>query len=232
MKPSPAHRISHHRSQDVSVLSDGLALRAHLRTPAGAGALVIVLEDGAPEELLARALAAAGLAALRIDPAQHAGDFADDDGIAATDRRCARLCDILTWVGTRAELADRPVVIAAVGANGTAAVIEAARRPDLVRAVALLDSAPAGAGPWLNRLRAPVLAASRLAAPEAIIPWLAAQLAARTETALPDEDAARAESAVCKRSARPGNRDARRATRSDLDDRFDTRFDPRFDPQE
>ena len=168
MNSSPAHRNESRRSHDVSILSDGIALRARLHTPPGASALVVLLEDGVPEEALARALAAAGFATLRVDPTQHTSDFQDADALAATDRRCARICDVLCWTGTRAELAGRPVVLVATGANGAAAVIETARRPDLVRALALVDSTPTGAGPWLNRLRAPVLAANRVAEPDGI----------------------------------------------------------------
>ncbi len=220
MKPSPAHHSHHDRIQNVSIISDALALRAHLRTPPGTEALVVILEDGMPAEPLARALALAGFATLRIDPAQHADDFDEDDPLAATDRRCARICDILNWVGTRAGLVGRAVVIAAFGKNGAAAIIEAARRPDKVRALALIDSTPAGAGPWLKRLRTPILAASRVAAPEALLPWLAAQLAARvTDNPLPAGAAPGAfpeTTAICTRSAPPGNRPPRQTLRSGL----------------
>jgi hypothetical protein len=220
MNSSPAHRNDSRRSRDVSILSDGIALRARLNTPPGASALVVLLEDGVPEEALARALAAAGFATLRVDPAQHTSDFQDADALAATDQRCARICDVLCWTGTRAELAGRPVVLVAFGANGAAAVIEAARRPDLVRALALVDSTPTGAGPWLKRLRTPILAASRVAAPETLLPWLAAQLAAH----MPDRqtppdavsDVSPGISPICTRSARPGNRPSRQTLRSGL----------------
>ncbi len=157
------------RTRGVAIRSEGRVLRGRLRIPAQARGILLLLDDVAASVDLARALGGLGMASLAVDLGEPEPANASN---GTPDGRCSRLFDVLQWLCVQPKISALQIGFFARSLNGAAALIEAARRPDVVQGLALQEAILAGAGPWLNRLRIPILrAADGIEAP-VLATWL------------------------------------------------------------
>lgn len=215
----PVKKNGGSRTRNVFIRSEGRALHGLFKVPTPPFGVVVLLGESASSTDLARGLGEAGIASLAVDlfAPEEAGEEIRDPMIQNIDGLCSRLFDVTQWLCGRPETRALPLAYLARGLCGSAAVIEAARQPALVKGIVLRDAILASAGPWLPRLRIPVLRAGRDYNPVALAEWFA-QLSRETpETREPGERAAPAGTehkapllrTRCKRTARNPYRPAR-----------------------
>lgn len=198
------------RALNVAIWSDGRPLHGLLRVRARARGIALLL-DIADALGLVRALASAGFASIAIELARAEAPEGEAPAIAEL---CSGLFDATQWLRTRAETRGLPQVCIASGPSAAAAVIEAARQPDLFKGLVLREAALQDAGPWIGRLRVPVLYAKDHAGSDDIVAWLLknpAESAQRTPIEMPDPSLGRRN---CGRDARALFRELRAARRS------------------
>jgi putative phosphoribosyl transferase len=151
---------------DVMIPIRGIDLAGALTVPADASGVVLFAHgtgssrNSSRDERIARAFEDRGLATLRFDlvtPAEQEKDALvtelHDDVAFLADR----LIDATDWVRTLPRLSALPVAYVGTGTGAAAALIAAARRHEVVRAVVSRGGRPDLAGDWLARVRAPVL---------------------------------------------------------------------------
>jgi len=144
----------------------GVALDGDLAVPAGAVGLVVFAHGSGSSRhsLRNRAVAArlyvAGLAALLLDlltPEEEEVDLRTRELRFDIDLLAERLAGTLDWCRQQPELAQLPMGLFGASTGGGAALLTAARHPDLVAAVVSRGGRPDLAGTALPVVRAPVL---------------------------------------------------------------------------
>lgn len=160
------------------IRSEARVLHGLFRVPPRARGVVLLLQERDSGGDLARRLAGAGIASLAVNlsATEQSEDEIRDPAMRCVDGLCSRLFDVTLWVRGRRETRALPLCYVAEGLSAAGAVIEAARQPGLVRGIVLRDAALNAAGPWLPRLRSPVLLAGRDTGPDALVVWLAQRL--------------------------------------------------------
>ncbi len=140
----------------------GTALPGDLGLPAHPfGAVVFAHGSGSSRSSprnrqVAEALQAAGLATLLFDllTPEEAADRANVFGISLL---ADRVCAALRWIGHQPALAALPVGLFGASTGAAAALVAAARMPDIARAVVSRGGRPDLAGVSLAQVRAPTL---------------------------------------------------------------------------
>jgi dienelactone hydrolase len=153
-------------TDEVSVSIRGVELGGSLTVPRAAGALVLFAHGSGSSRhsprnrRVAQALQARGLATLLFDllTAQEEGV----DAIAGQyrfdiDLLARRLAEATDWARERADVAGLPIGYFGASTGAAAALIAAAKRAAVVRAVVSRGGRPDLAGRWLPLVRAPTL---------------------------------------------------------------------------
>ena len=153
-------------ARPVSPLLDGVTLDGDLVVPAAAGGLVVFAHGSgssrhsARNRYVAGALQAAGLATLLLDlltPDEEQADARTRALRFDVELLAGRLAGTLVWCGEQGGLAGLPTGLFGASTGGGAALVAAARRPDLVAAVVSRGGRPDLAEQALPAVRAPVL---------------------------------------------------------------------------
>lgn len=139
----------HDAIEEIHVHAGDKELRGTLGVPQGPVGLVLLA--GTRDPYVAEALRARGLATLLIDLELHRDEHFDIDLLAS------RLVAATDWVVEHSRLAHVPIGYVGADTCAAAALVAAARRPDLVRAIALSDGRADLAGSALPLVRAPTL---------------------------------------------------------------------------
>jgi len=141
-------------------------LTGDLDVPAGARGLVVFAHGSGSSrhsrrnQYVARCLAGRGLATLLVDlltPDEEAVDAQSGHLRFDIDLLAVRLVTILDWVRSRADVGRLPVALFGASTGAGAALVAAARRPDLVAAVVSRGGRPDLAGSSLTQVAAPTL---------------------------------------------------------------------------
>jgi len=139
----------HDAIEEVHVQVGGKELRGNLGVPQGPVGLVLFAGTG--DAYVAEALRARGLATLVLE-LELAGDEHYDIELLAT-----RLSAATDWVIEHSNVSHLPIGYFGAGTGAAVALVAAARRAELVRAVALSDGRADLAGSALPLVRAPTL---------------------------------------------------------------------------
>ena len=137
-------------------------LGGDLRYPRNARGLVIFANGSGTSRFspgnrhVAEALAEAGLATLLFDLLTES-EAMRRDTVFNVDLLAGRVIDAIAWVGTNPALANLPIGILGSSTGGAAALIAAAARPNLVRAVVSRGGRPDLAEAVLGRVQTPSL---------------------------------------------------------------------------
>jgi dienelactone hydrolase len=150
----------------VSVPTGGVSLEGDLVVPSGAHGIVAFAHGSGSgrrsprNRYVAQVLQSAGLATLLLDlltlheeaiDAQTMGLRFDIDLLAD------RLMGTIDWLSVNPQTRELPIGLFGASTGAAAALVAAARRPDLVRAVVSRGGRPDLAGDALFRVRAPTL---------------------------------------------------------------------------
>jgi len=144
----------HDAVEEVRVHVGEHELRGSLAVPQGPVGLVIFANGGphsTRDRFVAEALRARGLATLECDLLRDDEDRFDVE-LAAT-----RLLAVTEWIVGQSKVSHLPIGYFGVQAGAAAALVVAARRPELVRAVVSRGGRADLAGPALPIVRAPTL---------------------------------------------------------------------------
>lgn len=144
----------HDAIEQIYVQVGGRELRGSLGVPQGPVGLVVLA--GTRDPCIADALRARGLATLALELELAQCERYDIDLLAA------RLIAVTDWLAEHSKLSHLPIAYFGSGTGSAAVLVAAARRPDVVRAIALADGRADLAGSALPLVRAPTL----LVAPE------------------------------------------------------------------
>lgn len=139
----------HDAIEEVHVQVGGKELRGNLGVPQGPVGLVLFAGSG--DAYVTEALRARGLATLELE-LELAGDEHYDIELLAT-----RLCAATDWVIEHSNVSHLPIGYFGAGTGAAVVLVAAARRPELVRGVALSDGRADLAGSALPLVRAPTL---------------------------------------------------------------------------
>lgn len=147
---------------EVVVQGPGLALPGHLTLPAGASGVVLFAHGSgssrhSPRNVhVARTMNHAGLGTLLFDLLSQAE--ADDRALVFDIPLLAdRLVAAIDWTGARPECASLPIGLFGASTGAAAALVAAAHRASVVRAVVSRGGRPDLAEGWLGAVRAPTL---------------------------------------------------------------------------
>lgn len=152
--------------RDVTVQTPDAALEGFLESPVGASGLVLFAHGSGSSrfssrnQLVARALNGRGLATLLFDlltPAESEIDERTRElrfDIALIGQR---LVGAIDWCARQGALRDLPIGLFGASTGAAAALLAAAERPGVVRAVVSRGGRPDLAGGALARVRSPVL---------------------------------------------------------------------------
>ncbi len=139
----------HDAIEEIEVQVGDHRLRGSLGVPQGPVGLVLMA--GTHDPAVAEALRARGLATLAIGLELHPDEHYDIELIAT------RLVATTDWLVDHSHLGHLPIGYFAADTAAAAALVSAARRPELVRAIALSDGRADLAGSALPLVRAPTL---------------------------------------------------------------------------
>ena len=143
----------HDAIDEVHVQVGGRTVSGTLGVPLSPAGLVVIAgaRDLLRSDHVAEAFRARGLATLTVELELDAGERYDIDVLAE------RLLAITSWMVEHSTVAHLPIGYFAAGTSAAAALVAAARRPDVVRAIALSDGRADLAGSSLPVVRAPTL---------------------------------------------------------------------------
>ena len=153
-------------SAAVQVRAGAILLDGDLTVPPGAGGLVVFAHGSGSSRFsrrnraVAAALARAGFATLLLDlltPAEEAIDERTREYRFDITRLAHRVVAAIDWAKGVPALASLPVACFGASTGAAAALIAAAERPDIVRAVVSRGGRPDLAGEALARVHAPAL---------------------------------------------------------------------------
>lgn len=139
----------HDAIEEVLLHVDGRELRGSLGAPQGPVGLVLLA--GARDHHVADALRRRGLATLVVDVELERAERYDIDLLAT------RLVAVTDWIVERSRLGHLPIGYFGAGTGSAVVLAAAARRPEVVRAIALSDGRADLAGSALPLVRAPTL---------------------------------------------------------------------------
>jgi pimeloyl-ACP methyl ester carboxylesterase len=151
---------------EIKIPTRGIELVGELNAPPNASGLVMFAHGSGSSRRsprnarVASALGARGLATLLFDllsVEEEEGESADGELRFDADFLGERLVDATDWVRGIPALARMPIGYFGASTGAAAAVIAAARRPELVSAVVSRGGRPDLAQTWLSQVRAPVL---------------------------------------------------------------------------
>jgi dienelactone hydrolase len=146
--------------------TEGVTLQGDLSVPAGALGLVVFAHGSGSSRFsprnrfVASELGAAGLATLLFDlltPAEEKVDRRTAELRFDIQLLAERLAGAVDWCAASCELRHMGIGIFGASTGAAAALICAAERPDIVRAVVSRGGRPDLAGPVLRRVKAPTL---------------------------------------------------------------------------
>lgn len=152
--------------RQVTIVVDGTALEGDLAIPAAATGVVLFAHGSGSSRhsprnrAVAAALRETGLATLLIDLLTRAEEIAEARtgylrfDIQLLARRLVRATD---WLTREPETRDLPIGYFGASTGAAAALVAAAERPDVVRAIVSRGGRPDLAGAALERVRAPTL---------------------------------------------------------------------------
>jgi hypothetical protein len=154
------------KQHDIRIPLPPFTIRGTVELPERPAGLVMLAQASAAHHLARRthlvldALAEARIAAVRLDlimPAE--GDVAEDTRLAWSDIHflAGRLAIATDWLVQWATTAHLPIGYLGVGANAAVALLAAAARPLLVKAIAACDGRPDLVGPALGSVVTPTL---------------------------------------------------------------------------
>jgi len=146
-------------------VSGGSALEADVEVPPSARGVVLFAHGSGSgrhsprNRYVAAQLNRAGLATVLADLLTPAEERADADGRFRfdIDLLAGRLIDLTGWLPGHEPLAGLDVGLFGASTGAAAALVAAARRPEVVRAVVSRGGRPDLAGAWLAAVRAPTL---------------------------------------------------------------------------
>lgn len=150
----------------VRIRAGGVALEGNLAIPPGATGVVAFAHGSGSSRYsprnraVAGALREGGLATLLLDLLTAEEEAVDDETAHLRfdiDLLADRLVDATDWLGEAEETRGLPVGYFGASTGGGAALVAAARRPNVVRAVVSRGGRPDLAGAALARVRAPTL---------------------------------------------------------------------------
>lgn len=147
--------------RDLSIPAGEVELSSWLAVPEGASGVVVFAHgsgsgrDSPRNQAVARQLRAGGLATLLIDLVAPTGH--SPGTVVELPQLACRLTGVLDWMSTEASLAGLPVGAFGSSTGAAVALVAAAERPDLVRAVVSRGGRVDLAGAWLPRVAAPTL---------------------------------------------------------------------------
>jgi dienelactone hydrolase len=150
----------------VEVPAGTAALQADLRNPSGARGLVVFAHGSGSSRFsrrnrqVAEFLDEGGFATLLLDlltPAEEAVDVQTAQYRFDIERLGARVTSAVAWVRSEADLGGLPIGCFGASTGAAAALIAAAERPRIVRAVVSRGGRPDLAGDALARVEAPTL---------------------------------------------------------------------------
>jgi putative phosphoribosyl transferase len=150
----------------VRIRAGNVVLEGNLAVPPAARGVVLFAHGSGSSRhsprnrAVAHALREGGLATLLIDlltPEEEmvdekTGELRFDIGLLAD-----RLVDAADWLGTNEETRSLAIGLFGASTGGGAALVAAAQRPNVIRAVVSRGGRPDLAGPFLSQVRAPTL---------------------------------------------------------------------------
>ncbi|PRX47204.1 hypothetical protein B0I33_106305 [Prauserella shujinwangii] len=146
----------------IAADTGGVTVRGELTVPADATGTIVLAHDSAvcrhsPRiDAVVRTLQDNRLATIvadLLDPREEGRDDVHGD----VDLLATRLLGVLDEVRGRMVPGDFPLALFGSGAAAAAALVSAADHPQWIDAVVVRDGRPGLAGPWLDRVTAPVL---------------------------------------------------------------------------
>ncbi len=148
-------------------LGDGVVLHADLTDPAGQASGLVVFVHGSGSSRLsprnrhvARLLEERGLRTLVLDlltPAEETIDLRTRQHRFDIGHLAHRVIGVLDWLGARSAMVAVPIGLFGASTGAAAALVAAARRPDVVAAVVSRGGRPDLAGDYLAEVRSPTL---------------------------------------------------------------------------
>lgn len=156
------HALQGHDGVDVIVPSGESRLPAHLTVPYGSMSLVVFAHGSGSSRMsprnreVARLLNRAGIATLLMDLLTP-DEAADRRNVFDVELLADRLVDAVTWCQLDPRVQQHTIALFGASTGAAAALIAAARRPRVVRAVVSRGGRPDLAGPWLAGVAAPTL---------------------------------------------------------------------------
>lgn len=153
-------------TRTVEIASGDVSLPGELAVPEGAGGIVLFAHGSGSSRLsprnryVAGELQAGGLATLLFDlltPEEERIDMRTRELRFNIGLLAERLVGATDWLLQQAELAELPIGYFGASTGAAAALIAAARRPEVVGAVVSRGGRPDLAAPALGRVRAPTL---------------------------------------------------------------------------
>lgn len=152
--------------RDITVPAGSIALKGTLAIPAGASGLIVFAHGSGSSRFsprnrnVARALNAAGFATLLVDlltASEHARDTSTAEFRFDIPLLARRLTFALNWAASQPATRALPIGLFGASTGAAAALIAAATRPGLVRAVVSRGGRPDLAGDALEDVSAPTL---------------------------------------------------------------------------
>jgi predicted phosphoribosyltransferase/dienelactone hydrolase len=149
--------------EEITVRAGATELHATLGVPPGPIGLAILVDGSgasARDRHVAEALRARGLATLLLDlwtAAERRADGLGDSLRFEVDKLAERLTCALAWVQRESPVAHLPIAYCGAGTAAAVALIVAAQRPEVARAVVSRGGRPDLAGAWLPHVTAPTL---------------------------------------------------------------------------
>jgi putative phosphoribosyl transferase len=150
----------------VSIPADRVALEGDLRMPPRARGVVLFAHGSGSSRhsprnrYVAQVLVDAGLATLLMDLLTHSEELVDIKTRALRfdiDLLARRLVAATDWLISQPDTRDLPIGYFGASTGAAAALVAAAERPSVVRAIVSRGGRPDLAGPALARVRAPTL---------------------------------------------------------------------------
>ncbi len=150
----------------VTIPADRVALEGDLRMPPRARGVVLFAHGSGSSRhsprnrYVAQVLVEAGLATLLMDLLTHSEELVDVKTRALRfdiDLLARRLVAATDWLTSQSETRDLPIGYFGASTGAAAALVAAAERPSMVRAIVSRGGRPDLAGPALARVRAPTL---------------------------------------------------------------------------